>query len=257
MSSPRRSRAERAKASSKLDWSLVDAGLAAVPEPYLNERFYPLKHVVEVFSAEDPEAMTLDVREKSKSHAWPCACMCAWPFSLTKFIIPQLREKEDRLIELVDLVVQGYHPGFARSIQNFSLILQLFMEATSQVQVMKKATKEATRTLLAQSRSLMSQWKRKVSLESSVQLLDQVSTKTLCTIHNHLAADALLLYQYPQVVEAVKYPARIEAALESKDFKLAVDLLSASCYELTHGDLARVMALRKLRWGIASGSFRV
>ena len=70
MSSPRRSRAaERAKASSKLDWSLVDAGLAAVPEPYLDERFYPLKHVVEVFSSKDPEAVTLDVREKSKSHA--------------------------------------------------------------------------------------------------------------------------------------------------------------------------------------------
>jgi hypothetical protein len=30
-------------------------------------------------------------------------------------------------------------------------------------------------------------------------------------------------------------------------FTLAVDLLTASCYELTHGDLARVMALRKLR----------
>ena len=37
----------------------------------------------------------------------------------------QLREKENRLSELVDGVVEGYHSGFARSIQNYSLILQV------------------------------------------------------------------------------------------------------------------------------------
>ena len=45
----------------------------------------------------------------------------------------QLREKEDRLSELVDGVVEGYHSGFARSIQNYSLILQLFQESKQQV----------------------------------------------------------------------------------------------------------------------------
>lgn len=172
----------------------------------------------------------------------------------------QLREKEDRLIELVDLVVQVYHPGFARSIQNFSLILQLFMEATAQVQVMKKATKEATRTLSAQSRSLMGQWRRKVSLESSVQLLDQarlISSSAHNDKHLHpyinlisrsaISSWLIISYVADQVVEAVKYPARIDEALESKDFTLAVDLLVNACYELTHGNLARVMALRKLR----------
>ena len=49
------------------------------------------------------------------------------------FLHPQLREKEDRLSELVDGVVEGYHSGFARSIQNYSLILQLFQEAKQQV----------------------------------------------------------------------------------------------------------------------------
>ena len=60
--SSQRPRAERLP-KSKLDWSLVDAGLSAVPEAYLDERFYPLKHVVEVFSAKDPEAVTLDVSQ--------------------------------------------------------------------------------------------------------------------------------------------------------------------------------------------------
>ena len=136
------------------------------------------------------------------------------------------------MIELVDLVVQGYHSGFARSIQNFSLILQLFVEATSQVQVMKKATREASRTLSAQSRSLMGQWRRKVSLESSVELLDQV-------------------------VDIVKAPARIESALESKDWTLAVDLLTTACYDLAHGHLSRVMALRKLRSDMVNLSRKV
>lgn len=45
----------------------------------------------------------------------------------------QLRETEERLSELVDVVVDGLHVGFARSIQNYSHILQLFKESKEQV----------------------------------------------------------------------------------------------------------------------------
>lgn len=45
----------------------------------------------------------------------------------------QLRKHEARLAELVDMVVEGYHPGFARSIQNYSQILQLFQDSREQV----------------------------------------------------------------------------------------------------------------------------
>jgi hypothetical protein len=47
--------------------------------------------------------------------------------------IVQLRDQEERLAELVDGMVQGYHSGFARSIQNYSQILHLFGEAKDQV----------------------------------------------------------------------------------------------------------------------------
>ena len=40
----------------------------------------------------------------------------------------QLEEKQACLDELVDVVVEGYHQGFAKSIQNYSQILQLFAE---------------------------------------------------------------------------------------------------------------------------------
>jgi hypothetical protein len=45
----------------------------------------------------------------------------------------QLRDQEQRLVTLVDQMVQGYHSGFAKSIQNYSQILQLFGDAKEQV----------------------------------------------------------------------------------------------------------------------------
>lgn len=45
----------------------------------------------------------------------------------------QLRDQEEVLAELVEALVQGYHSGFAKSIQNYSQILQLFGEAKDQV----------------------------------------------------------------------------------------------------------------------------
>lgn len=45
----------------------------------------------------------------------------------------QLRDRESRLSDMVDMVVEGYHVGFARSIQNYSQILALFQDARQQV----------------------------------------------------------------------------------------------------------------------------
>ncbi len=47
--------------------------------------------------------------------------------------VSQLRQQEDRLMGLVDKMVQGYHSGFAKSIQNYSQILHLFGDAKEQV----------------------------------------------------------------------------------------------------------------------------
>lgn len=59
----------------------------------------------------------------------------------------QLRERESRLGELVDMVVENYHPGFARSIQNYSQILQLFQDSKEQVGPCRNLTPWFMRTL--------------------------------------------------------------------------------------------------------------
>jgi hypothetical protein len=60
-----------------------------------------------------------------------CAVLCC--AVLCCALLLQLRDQEERLAELVDGMVQGYHSGFARSIQNYSQILNLFGEAKDQV----------------------------------------------------------------------------------------------------------------------------
>ena len=45
----------------------------------------------------------------------------------------QLREASERLGAQLDSVVEAYHNGFARAIQNYSAILALFAESKEQV----------------------------------------------------------------------------------------------------------------------------
>lgn len=69
----------------------------------------------------------------------------------------QLRGREAHLLSLVDALAARYHSGFARSIQNYSQILQLFGDATGQVQGLKRSLADATRQLAVQSRHLHQQ----------------------------------------------------------------------------------------------------
>lgn len=62
-----------------------------------------------------------------------CAMLCHVMLCCALLLLLQLRDQEERLAELVDGMVQGYHSGFARSIQNYSQILHLFGEAKDQV----------------------------------------------------------------------------------------------------------------------------
>ena len=47
----------------------------------------------------------------------------------------QLKSQQERVEQLVDNVVQGYHGGFNKSIHNYSQILHLFPMAKDQVTV--------------------------------------------------------------------------------------------------------------------------
>lgn len=59
-----------------VDWQLVEEELRDVPEEYKEPKFYPLKHVVEIFSSGDPQLQTVEVSPLSAA-VWrgtPVAC---------------------------------------------------------------------------------------------------------------------------------------------------------------------------------------
>ncbi|KAF6259795.1 hypothetical protein COO60DRAFT_1625953 [Scenedesmus sp. NREL 46B-D3] len=111
----------------------------------MDPKFYALKHVVDILTSSNPQGM-----------------------------VAQLRDQEQRLVTLVDQMVQGYHSGFAKSIQNYSQILQLFGDAKEQVDCLKKGLADAGRQLSAQSRTLQQQWRKTLTLECSLDLLDDI-----------------------------------------------------------------------------------
>ncbi|KXZ42768.1 hypothetical protein GPECTOR_119g399 [Gonium pectorale] len=182
----------------KVDWKAVDKEISAVPAEYREIRFHPLKHVVEVFSSRDPQGLTQELRN---------AC--------------------ERLGYQLDAVVEGYHAGFARSIQNYSQILQLFEESKQQVESLKRSLADAAKQLGTHSKTMNSQWRKTVSLESSLRLLADVRT-------------------------LVEVPARIDMALAERDWPRAVSCLLEGSTLLAHEELRRMGALRKLRSDMVS-----
>eukprot|EP00882_Tetradesmus_deserticola_P017949 GHRQ01019260.1.p1 GENE.GHRQ01019260.1~~GHRQ01019260.1.p1 ORF type:complete len:174 (+),score=32.24 GHRQ01019260.1:247-768(+) len=166
-----------------VNWRIVDSELDRVPQEFKDPKFYALKHVVEILTSSNPQGM-----------------------------VAQLRDQEQRLVTLVDQMVQGYHSGFAKSIQNYSQILQLFGDAKEQVDGFKKALADAGRQLSAQSRTLQQQWRKTLALESSLNLLDDIQ----------LVADA---------------PGRIDEALAAKvrdaDMLHVLTAGDSTCYMTT------------------------
>ena len=59
-----------------VDWEAVDEEIRSVPAEYREFRFYPLKHVVELFSANDPQGLTQEVGgvEQRQMQIPTCAC---------------------------------------------------------------------------------------------------------------------------------------------------------------------------------------
>lgn len=51
--------------STAVDWRLVDQELSRVPQEFKDPKFYALKHVVEILTAEDPRSLVAQVRKES------------------------------------------------------------------------------------------------------------------------------------------------------------------------------------------------
>ena len=157
---------------SKVNWDVISEELQSVVKEFRDPKFYSLRTVVEILSAQDPQGLKDEVSCRCRRVLLPGAvwlgrrAAVSWELTIeheqmvgdpdaigvvvvrsgasqlrasqnaehgATLCLTQLKEQQERLEILVDQVVQGYHGGFARSIQNYSQILHLFSEAKEQV----------------------------------------------------------------------------------------------------------------------------
>ncbi|XP_045823000.1 exocyst complex component SEC8 [Trifolium pratense] len=166
--------------------------LSRIDETWTAARFDSLPHVVHILTSKDREGAA-----------------------------QYLKEQSDVVEEVVDEVVQCYHSGFNRAIQNYSQILRLFSESTESISVLKVDLAEAKKHLSARNKQLHQLWYRSVTLRHIISLLDQIE-------------------------DIAKVPARIEKLIAEKQYYAAVQLHVQSMMMLERG-LQTVGALQDVR----------
>lgn len=119
--------------------------LRRIDENWATARFDSLPHVVHILTSKDREG---------ELHV--------------------LKEQSDIVEEIVDEVVQSYHGGFNKAIQNYSQILRLFSESTESIGVLKVDLAEAKKRLGVRNKQLHQLWSRSVTLRHIIALLDQI-----------------------------------------------------------------------------------
>jgi len=155
--------------------------LSRIDETWTVARFDSLPHVVHILTSKDRDAAAQFLKEQS-----------------------------DVIEEVVDEVVQSYHSGFNRAIQNYSQILRLFSESTESIGVLKVDLTEAKKHLSARNKQLHQLWYRSVTLRHIISLLDQIE-------------------------DIAKVPARIEKLIAEKQYYTAVQLHVQSIMMLERG----------------------
>ncbi|KVI09701.1 Sec8 exocyst complex component specific domain-containing protein [Cynara cardunculus var. scolymus] len=144
--------------------------LENVDESWTVARFDSLPHVVHILTSKDRETE-----------------------------IQALKDQSDIVEEVVDEVVQTYHGGFNRAIQNYSQILRLFSESTQSIRTLKVDLGNAKRVIGARNKQLHQLWYRSMTLRHIISLLDQIEN-------------------------IAKVPARINKLIDDHQFYAAVQL---------------------------------
>ncbi|KAI4332406.1 hypothetical protein L6164_017316 [Bauhinia variegata] len=167
--------------------------LARVDESWAAARFDSLPHVVHILTSKDRDGE-----------------------------VQYLKEQSDIVEDVVDEVVQAYHGGFNRAIQNYSQILRLFSESTESISDLKVDLAEAKKRLSTRNKQLHQLWYRSVTLRHIISLLDQIEG-------------------------IAKVPGRIEKLIAEKQFYAAVQLHVQSMLMLEREGLQNVGALQDVR----------
>ncbi|KAK7292470.1 hypothetical protein RIF29_08251 [Crotalaria pallida] len=175
------------------DKAYLREDLSRIDESWTAARFDSLPHVVHILTSKDRD-------------------------SAARF----LKEQSDVVEEVVDEVVQSYHSGFNRAIQNYSQILRFFSESTESISVLKVDLAEAKKRLSACNKQLHQLWYRSVTLRHIISLLDQIEG-------------------------IAQVPASIEKLIAEKQIYAAVQLHVQSMLMLEREGLQTVGALQDVR----------
>ncbi|KAJ6892852.1 hypothetical protein NC651_025918 [Populus alba x Populus x berolinensis] len=167
--------------------------LSRIDESWAAARFDSLPHVVHIITSKDREAEA-----------------------------QVLKEQSEVVEDVVDEVVQSYHSGFNKAIQNYSQILRLFSESAESIASLKADLAEAKKRLGTRNKQLHQLWYRSVTLRHIISLLDQIEG-------------------------IAKVPARIEKLIAEKQFYAAVQLHAHSSLMLEREGLQMVGSLQDVR----------
>lgn len=113
--------------------------------------------------------------------------------------IQALKDQSDIVEEVVDEVVQTYHGGFNRAIQNYSQILRLFSESTQSIGKLKVDLGNAKRVISARNKQLHQLWYRSMTLRHIISLLDQIENIAQVPARINKLIDENQLYAAVQV----------------------------------------------------------
>lgn len=136
--------------------------------------------------------------------------------------IQTLKDQSDIVEEVVDEVVQTYHGGFNRAIQNYSQILRLFSESTQSIGKLKVDLGNAKRVISARNKQLHQLWYRSMTLRHIISLLDQIEN-------------------------IAQVPDRINKLIDENQFYAAVQVHVQSARMLEREGLQTVGALQDIR----------
>ncbi|KAL9994747.1 putative Sec8 exocyst complex component specific domain, exocyst complex component Sec8/EXOC4 [Helianthus debilis subsp. tardiflorus] len=140
--------------------------------------------------------------------------------------IQALKDQSDIVEEVVDEVVQTYHGGFNRAIQNYSQILRLFSESTQSVGKLKVDLGNAKKVISARNKQLHQLWYRSMTLRHVISLLDQIEN-------------------------IAQVPARINKLIDENQLYAAVQVHVQSARMLEREGLQSVGALQDVRSELA------
>ncbi|XP_076957370.1 exocyst complex component SEC8-like isoform X1 [Bidens hawaiensis] len=171
--------------------------LENVDESWTVARFDSLPHVVRILTSKDREGE-----------------------------IQALKDQSDIVEEVVDEVVQTYHGGFNRAIQNYSQILRLFSESTQSVGKLKVDLGNAKKVISARNKQLHQLWYRSMTLRHIISLLDQIEN-------------------------IAQVPARINKLIDDNELYAAVQVHVQSARMLEREGLQTVGALQDVRSELA------